>query len=316
MDRTAQFTLIAKRILGELRVLGETVSAGFLGVQKQVKAISEEQKAQDEREKTPPVLRAELQIPEAIQAGKRSNDRSKQRRERWSLFVQWVTLFAVIAYAIINYHMLCQMREANKTASDSFAKTLGQMQAQTAAQQQPANAAEQSAKTANVALHISEKAYISVGFPLLDLTKMAVSLPLSNSGRIPSGAVEVVAHEVTADRTPIAPANVLVEYHWKRFRLPSIAPGSSLTGRDNPSLLMVLPAASRDKIETGYETVTVAGRVTYNNGFPEDHPETRLFCSSTIYHLIEKQIVWVSCDPASLIPRMESVDGFPNNEQK
>jgi len=66
MDDTAQFVLIAKRILRELRGLSESVSAGFLGIQKQIESIAEQQQPKEEHQQSPPILRAELQIPQSI----------------------------------------------------------------------------------------------------------------------------------------------------------------------------------------------------------------------------------------------------------
>jgi len=135
MEGAAQFVSVAKRILRELRALTETVSTSLLGVQKKIEAIVEEQQAKNQREQTPPILRAELEIPEPVKSNWKSDNTKKVRRELIVIGVNVLTLFSVGAYAFINYHMLCAMREANKTASDSFAKTLCQMQAQTKAQQ-------------------------------------------------------------------------------------------------------------------------------------------------------------------------------------
>jgi hypothetical protein len=111
MDNTAQCVLIAKRILRELRALNQAVSAGFLGIQKQVETEGKQQCTKNERDQTAPVLRANLQIPDAIISNWERENTKKARREYFAIGVSTVTLLAIIAYAIINYRMLCQMHD-------------------------------------------------------------------------------------------------------------------------------------------------------------------------------------------------------------
>jgi hypothetical protein len=84
--------------------------------------------------------------------------------------------------------------------------------------------------------------YIWVGSPQLDPTKMVVMLPLSNSGRTPTGSVEVIIHEATIDvAVPDAQAflNAAVERYWKRYRSFSKSRGANPISIGTP-----LPAAS------------------------------------------------------------------------
>ena len=164
MDKSAQFTLITKRILRELTLLMETVRAGFLGVEKQVRSISDQQKTanqhqQQDRNRSP-ILHAELQIPEAVQGQQRNNDNRQFGVQLALAIVTFLAFVAAAIYAGINYKMLCEMRAANKTASDSFAKTLCQMKAQTAAQQTTAG---NSASTLTAITHnfeIDQRPYV------------------------------------------------------------------------------------------------------------------------------------------------------------
>jgi hypothetical protein len=59
----------------------------------------------------------------------------------------------------------------------------------------------------------------------------------------------------------------------------------------------------------------VAGRVTYDDGFPDDGQQEWPFCYQTNYHVLLKQIVLVPCDAARWIPVLEKRDGYPRNEQ-
>jgi hypothetical protein len=176
-----------------------------------------------------------------------------------------------------------------------------------------ADAAKRAADTASVALHISERAYISISSPRLDFSEHAITLPLVNSGRIPSGAVEVVAHEATV-YTPDPGSPVIfknaIEYSWKRYRFPS-------SGTGNPySIDITTPSASQAKIEGGLQSILTSGTIIYGDGFPDDPPQEWYFCFHTVYHLLEKRILIAPCDPNLIIPKMEALDGYPNNEQK
>jgi hypothetical protein len=284
MDKIAQFVLIAKRILQELGAVKEAVSAGFLGVQKQVKTIAEEHDAENEREPTPPVLRAELQVPEAIQTEKRTNDRRKERRERWSLFVAWATLFSVVAYAIINYHMLGKMSSE-------------------------ADAAKRSADTSRDALVTVQRAFINFSTAIsiqadvpdpktLKITLWEFSVPFENSGD-----------------TPTRGASIHTEIYPSRRSLPDDFGFRDAT-KVTRQLIVVGPKA---KMGTGHVTATPAkikavhdrkghlyiyGWCRYRDIFqsPKDIPHITKFCyeldsvgGDPFSALGEHNTFWVSC---------------------
>jgi hypothetical protein len=82
------------------------------------------------------------------------------------------------------------------------------------------------------------------------------------------------------------------------------------------AIMVPVPQFSEDKFtaQGAYQQLIVAGRVPYDDGFPDDGPETSPFCFGSIYHLTFKQIIWVPCDPELVIPKMEHHDGYPGNE--
>lgn len=178
-----------------LAELGRLIAA-LLRIQEHVESISKQREAYDQREQVPPVLRAELQIPESIERNRERDNTQKSRREWTAIGVNVLTLFAAAAYALINYHMLCEMRTANKTASDSFAQTLGQMQSQTAAQGEAAGAAARSADTARDALVSVQRAFVyfsgkievteDINPRTMTIDKWEFSVPVENSGVTPT----------------------------------------------------------------------------------------------------------------------------------
>jgi hypothetical protein len=230
---------------------------------------------------------------EQKEARKRDED-YKKRQVDYSKKVAWFTGALVVTSLVTNAIYLDMSCTARKNAS----------------------AAKSAAETARIALHISQRAYVSMPFPLLDSKKMTVTFTPNNSGQIPSGPAEIIVHEATADRTPKNSELSIVECHWHKYKLARIFRGSSLTSRDNPGLLMPLHRASITKIQANIESITVAGTMTYNDGFVEDGSDTQIFCFQTIYNPIEKEPMWMPCDADSIIKRLELLDGYPKNEDQ
>jgi hypothetical protein len=214
MDIPPQVVLIAKRILRELETLRETVkakvgderrrqeignnllaglrilSAAVLGIQKQVDSVAKDRQAQKESKSPAPELVAILDSLQGTQAEQRASSRSQDLYQKRDLFISWAGVLVLLAYTIVNFGMLCAMRDANKTASDSFAKTLCQMQAQTVAQQKAASSARSSADAAVSAsrpwiVPIKELQYLNAPTPIY--------LSWRNLGKTPAFHVSATA---------------------------------------------------------------------------------------------------------------------------
>ncbi len=189
--------------------------------------------------------------------------------------------------------------------------TLQQMESQTAAQQDAASAAKKSASTASDALHVSERAYLIVGAVTLDMSKKVITVPIVNTGRIPSGKVEVVVHDATilAIWQPSKEFKV-IEKHWKRHHLKSIPAGYSNV------LDIPITETSEGGLAGGGQQVIVAGTLTYNDGFSDTPPRIFPFCKESVYHKVLKEVIVTECDPSDKLPTLEHIDGYPNNEEK
>jgi len=160
-----------------------------------------------------------------------------------------------------------------------------------------------------LALHVSERAYLTVGGPILDIENGLVTLGRSNIGRIPSGYAQVIVHAATANQPTLdAPAdlNNAVGRFWKKVSFPSVIPSTSST----PPFSIAVPAKSYSKagVEAGTQVIVVAGYVTYNDGFPDDPSQESPFCEYTVRHSVMKRTVWVPCDAKSIVPIMETLD--------
>jgi len=124
MNFSAQFVLIAKRILRELKVLGEAVSAGFLGVQKQVETVTKQYQASKEGKTPGPEMVAVLDSLQGIHGEQRTENRSESRYQSRNFWVSVIGVLVLLGYTIINYHMLCQMRREADTAQGTFKKSI------------------------------------------------------------------------------------------------------------------------------------------------------------------------------------------------
>jgi hypothetical protein len=157
-----------------------------LGVQKQIEAVAKEQQTKDERQQTTPVLRAELQIPQSIKSDWERENTKKVRREWSAIGVSAATLFAVIAYALINYHMLCQMKRATGVSKDA-------------------------ANTAREALVDVQRAFVfpgnvrpqTFGDAINGITSLSLRFSWENSGTTPAkDATNHISYQLMANELP------------------------------------------------------------------------------------------------------------------
>jgi len=134
-----QRTLI-DRLLNELRSLNATL----LGVQEDIRAIRNQQETanqqQQEEKQQPHVLKADLQVPEAIQREKHTSEKRHFTVQAIIAGSTFLAFLAAAIYAGINYKMLRQMRESTKAAlqaADAAQKALTQARKQFRQDQRP-----------------------------------------------------------------------------------------------------------------------------------------------------------------------------------
>lgn len=97
---TQQFIATAKRLREQLNVIREGIFTLLRDSQGQITAIREDRNTQNERDNTPPVLRAELHVPHPIEVQTSPKDK-KQGREWFTLVVETLTLIGVVVYATV-----------------------------------------------------------------------------------------------------------------------------------------------------------------------------------------------------------------------
>jgi cytoskeletal protein RodZ len=257
----------------------------------------------------------------------------KHTRERQQYLIQKIGLLVLAIYTlftgiqtyltrqvIVNNRdsfdkTLREMKEANDNNAISAGDTLIKMQAQTRAQQQAANAAQKSANAAINSVQITKaslRANIDFAPDVPDFARKTVTIHVNNTGKITSGEIEAVLHEATV-AVPVPYGSIdlgkTIECHWKREYFHSAAVGNQY------NVTVPIPEASESGLTSGTQAVVIAGYVTYNDGFREDGNETNPFCARTVFHVIAKQLFLTPCNGKDVIPKMEKVDGYPNNEQ-
>ncbi|MGD1102974.1 MAG: hypothetical protein ABSA59_12990 [Terriglobia bacterium] len=181
MDKTAYPILVAKRILRELSTLSERVHTGFLGVQKQIESIAKEQQAKNKREQCyPPLVRAEVQVPPAIQDKKEASKARNERRERIKVLIEAATFVAILGYALLVYFQWKEMIAATDAATTALEESRKNRQQ-----------AEKSLMATIEQFHLDQRAWVGI----TDISIKNVVSPghrfvwigyVQNSGKTPS----------------------------------------------------------------------------------------------------------------------------------
>lgn len=169
-----------------------------------------------------------------------------------------------------------------------------------------AEAAKSAAHTSQDTLHVSERAYLVIS-PTLDFKNKLIHLSLRNTGRIPSGAVEVIVHETAFSGSGAFVPN---EFWWKRHTFASMSPIRAID--------IGVPSDSIDVTRLnskGDVRIVVAGSLSYNDGFSNTPTQTQPFCALTVYDVPEKRPILTDCNPTEWLGKMKKQDGYPNNER-
>jgi len=71
-----------------------------------------------------------------------------------------------------------------------------------------------------------------------------------------------------------------------------------------------------DRLKSGLQLIIIAGFVSYTDGFNDTPKKSWPFCVQTSFHTIFNEVYMTNCDPSEYLPKLETVDGYPNNEQQ
>jgi hypothetical protein len=189
------------------------------------------------------------------------------------------------------------------------------LDAQAQAIQRSADAAKTAAAIAQETLHVSERAYLTLGTPMHDFSHKIINIPIINSGRIPSGKMTAIIHEVTfkiadPDLTsyPLTDETIL-ERHWVDQFFSDIPVGAPYT------IEVFMPALDQAEFTSGKQGVYIVIELTYNDGFIGSVPQKWLFCDGSGYLSSAKTNNMHPCgQPEIYLQILKTVDGYPNQK--
>jgi hypothetical protein len=132
-----------------------------------------------------------------------------------------------------------------------------------------AKAAESAARTAKEALYVSQRAYLTLGFPQNDFPHHRMEVAIINGGHIPSGPATIIVHEATYGvddvTTNYSSAFGLIESHWQKMT------DSSIPVFQNGPFYQVdvhFPKLVETDLNAGKQSIITVLVMTYNDGFP------------------------------------------------
>jgi hypothetical protein len=164
----------------------------------------------------------------------------------------------------------------------------------------------------NATLSRANRAYIITGTTQLDEFDGTLTLPLRNSGRIPSGQIVVVIHTATVNAVrphQFPDIDAAIGYAWQRKSFNSLVPG------EGQEIVVQLQKFSPRQIVRALQEIVIGGQIVYNDGFPEDQLDRRSFCLRTVYDENAAQILRSDCNANVVLPQMEALDGYPKTLQ-
>lgn len=193
-------------------------------------------------------------------------------------------------------------------------KTLaGEAKTQAAASKVAAIAAKSAAETAKEALHISERAYLTLGFPANDFQNHRMEVAILNGGHIPSGPAMVVTHEATFAVRNVTenfvPLSDLIESHWQTSAYPSI-PVVQTGGIYQVDVNF--PKLVQAELNEGKQKIVTVIVITYNDGFPRTPKQSWIFCDQSTFAVEQKLLTMRPCDSGQIIQTLLVADHYPD----
>jgi hypothetical protein len=177
-----------------------------------------------------------------------------------------------------------------------------------------ANAAQSAAETAKATLHISQRAYIITGIPVPSVDMKSINVPIFNVGHLPSGHIDIVIHELTANTDGVHDTTDkdIVERHWDQTTYESIPPSptGSIYGVE-----ITFPEAAKESIIKGAQRILAVAIITYNDGFPNSDAQTWVFCEGSQFDIKTKEFAMRPCnDPQAILSKMRITDEYPSKK--
>ncbi len=245
---------ILTKFRDELRTLADRLSILSFRVQQQTSAVNKaNDTAQKQYQSQPPVMRAELHVPEAEKTARKRPQIKKQRLQYTRVALEVLTLAAVIWYA-------CEARK-QRVAMD---KTFGQVQQQTTLMRQQIVGTQ----AAFLQFEIRDPDPSTGGLPggvhnvgMVTATDVHVRLQVTRQEFETDGSLKTVGTPLIFDDTP---NRIKGSGTWPEFFYPHIW-NVPWIHTENPSIIR----ETWPKDWPGHDLTEARGLLTYVNGFGE-----------------------------------------------
>lgn len=255
---TRQFINLTKKLRKDLR---QALTTLHTDVQKLSETIQENNDADSQRQSTPPILRAELQIPPTPIACSEAPDAKKDRREHIKIGLEVLTLLGVFGYASIAYLQWREMIGATGAAQQAVVEARrNRLQA------------EKSLRATIEQFRLDQRAWLDIG----DILKPNVILgstptwviPIVNTGKTPAFHVW---HVVTGRSYPKGEKFKAVYTKFDKDRtFVAILPGppthSTYTKTAHP-----ITTTDIEHLGSGKDIFYIYGQMTYDDVFKQPH---------------------------------------------
>lgn len=206
-------------------------------------------------------------------------------RSDWRAWIESMSLLAVVTYSATAYFQWRALTVSNEQTQRGF--------------------------------RIANRAYLAAGQPSFDAKTRLFTLSIKNHGHLPTGSVDLVIHEATLDSATAnvisADANNVAEAHWRHRTLAPFPPDS-----DPLPIAVGIHGYTEDKYtaQGAFQEIFVAGRISYNDAFSEDGPQSYDFCYQSGYNPELQKLYFTPCDPREILPALEKHDGYPDQGGK
>jgi len=275
---TRQFIVLAKKLRKEMR---QGLSVLHSDLQKFSDAIRSERKRSDQNQQPqlpPPILRAELHIPEDKDGAKKKHEDRQHRVQVWIVIGTWAAFLSASIYAYI------AVRQWREMISARHQNQISVQAAQTAS--------ETAAKTLNATIdqfRLDQRAWLGVdsvsGSPVLN-QGFVIDVIMKNTGKTPARhfSVESTYH-------PHKKGAVFNFEKVKVLTKPSSAmiPPNSIYKANPPIPSEKVKQGDLDLIKSGEITIYVYGDGTFDDVFSCSHWIN--FC----YYLMSDMKTWGVC---------------------
>jgi len=167
-----------------------------------------------------------------------------------------------------------------------------------------ADAATSAANTASQALHVAERAHLSIATPTYDSKKL-ITFQIVNTGHLHAEDVKVTVYRLAINSaTPGTIQHTLsdvVDIGKNEVRIPSIPSGL------NSEIDVVFNNLDPTRTGINGTQLVVVGSASYNTGFRDEPRQTLPFCLHSEWELQARRLALAPCNVDDYSPTIKTI---------